>query len=56
MVVGFVVAWRLPVWASVAVIVGLEAFVGFSIRDNLTLNAIMLIWPLEAIRVWQAGG
>ncbi len=56
MVVGFVVAWRLPAWASVVVIAGLEVFVGYSIRDNLTLNIIMLIWPLEAIRTWQAGG
>jgi len=56
MVVGFVIAWRVPVWVSLAVIVALEVFVGYFIRDNLTLNIIMLVWPIEAIRVWQAGG
>ena len=56
MLVGFFLAWRLPVWASIAVVVTLELVVGYFVRDNLTLNVIMLIWPLDAIRVWQGGG
>ena len=56
MLLGFFLAWRLPVWASIAVVVALEAVVGYFVRDNLTLNVIMLLWPLDAIRVWQGGG
>jgi hypothetical protein len=55
MVVGFVLAARWPVWAIVAIAVGLELFVGWWIRDNLALNIIMLLHPVDAIRQWQAG-
>ena len=56
MVAGFVLAARLPVWATVAIALVLELYVGYMIRDNLALNVIMLLWPLQAIRDWQAGG
>jgi hypothetical protein len=56
MVAGFFVASRLPVWATVALAVLFELFTGIMIRDNLTLNIIMLLWPLDAVKSWQAGG
>lgn len=56
MMFGFLAAWRLPVWAVIALPIGMELFVAFGIRDNLTLNIINLIHPFEAIARWQAGG
>jgi len=56
MLIGFALAARLPVAVSIALAILLELAVGYMIRDNLTLNIIMLIWPIDAIRTWQAGG
>jgi hypothetical protein len=55
MMTGFMLAWRLPVWAVVGLAVVMELFVGYWVRDNLTLNIIMLIHPSDAIRTWQSG-
>ncbi len=56
MVLGFYAAMRLPVWLTIALALAMELIVGYLIRDNLTLNIIMLVWPLDAIKTWQAGG
>lgn len=56
MAVGFVMARLLPVWASVAFLIAVEVLLALGIRDNLTLNIIMLLHPIEAIKRWQLGG
>ncbi len=55
MVVGFFIAARTPVWLSVCLFIAAELFVGLIIRDGLLLNIIMLLYPLDWVRQWQAG-
>jgi hypothetical protein len=56
MIVGFLIAARLPAWVTVFLLVATELVLLYLIRDNLLLNIIMLVYPLDWIRQWQAGG
>jgi hypothetical protein len=56
MAFGFLLARKLPVWASIALLLGLEIVPLFVIRDNLFLNVWTLIAPSSAVQAWQAGG
>ena len=56
MAFGFFLASRLRVWISLALVVTFEIMLGYYIHDNLIINIIMLIHPIEAIKNWQTGG
>lgn len=56
MIMGFFLASRLPWKATLALALLFEAFTGWLIRDNLTLNILMLVAPIEAVKNWQSEG
>jgi hypothetical protein len=53
---GFLLAWQARPWVTVAVILAMEIGTALWVRDNLTLNIVMLIHPLGAIKDWQMAG
>jgi hypothetical protein len=54
MALGFYFALKMPVWVTVTVAIIFEIFTGWLIRDNLTLNVLMLVYPIEVIKTWQS--
>lgn len=56
MIVGFFLAARLPIMVTIGFVLIAEIAVVYVIRDNLTLNVLMLLYPLEPVKVWQIGG
>lgn len=53
---GFIIARFSKVWMSIVLIIAMELGCLFWIRDNLTLNVLMLVYPSETIKVWQSEG
>ena len=56
MSLGFYLALKLPVRITIVLAIIMEIVAGLVVRDNLTLNVIMLVWPFEFIREWQGMG
>jgi hypothetical protein len=54
-IVGFILAWRLPLAAILVLAIAVELIAGYFIRDGLLLNIIQLVHPTEALSQWQAG-
>src|ERR1700730_8140570 len=54
MISGFALAFLLPAWSVVALAVVIEIALAYLIHDNLTLNVIMILHPVDAIKAWQA--
>jgi hypothetical protein len=50
---GVILARRLGLWWSVALVVAIEGTLLVWIRDNIVLDALMLVWPSAAIKAWQ---
>ena len=52
---GFVIAYKLRFWKSLALFLTTETILILTIRDSLLLNILMLVYPIESIKHWQMG-
>ncbi len=55
-ILGFWLAARVPWKWTLAIVIVVELTMLSFLRDNLTLNVLMLLYPLEAVKQWQMGG
>ena len=55
-VTGFFIAYKLQIWRSIMVFFIVEILLILTIKDSLLINIIMLLHPIEAIKIWQIGG
>lgn len=53
---GFTIAYKLKFWRSLILFLATEAVLIVWIRDSLLINIVMLIYPIEALKVWQMAG
>ncbi len=53
---GFYISYRLQVWRSIIVFLLVEVILVITIKDSLLINIIMLLYPIEAIKIWQTHG
>jgi hypothetical protein len=52
---GFLIAFKLRFWKSIAFFLLVEIALILTIKDSLLINIIMLLYPIEALKVWQMG-
>jgi hypothetical protein len=55
-IAGLMLASLLPARVSIVFVVLLEVMLALWIHDNLALDILMLIHPVQVIRTWQNGG
>jgi Protein of unknown function (DUF2585) len=53
--IGLALAWRKRAWITLSWVIAVELILAVWIRDNLTLNILMLIHPIQSIKAWQMG-
>ena len=56
MAIGFLMARFSKIWISIVLIIIFELGCLFWVRDNLTLNVLMLVHPVESVKIWQSEG